>query len=132
MNAAFDKNPGKYKKPANAPALGMYLRVMKMKQWGDYGFKDSDMLNFKAEKERQEAAAKREASKDDVFEQELLNRLKTGQISQAEYNTLSNTVASSAEVETQKPQMRQVVAGIDESEINNQLTEEDIHYLAIK
>lgn len=129
-NKMYMKNPGKYGSPAHVPSLGTYVRSMNMLQYVDYGYADSDRLNYQDEKEKQELEAKRQQLADSEQERLLLEQFKNGEISEAEYNTRSMMTPSSAEVKTTAFLAAQV--SIDESEITGNLTEEDLKYLALK
>ena len=70
--------------------IGRYFRTMKMMSWEKYHWADSDRLN----KERQEGrenvtAIRREAYLDDEKEKKLQEQLENGEITQAQYRTLS-------------------------------------------
>lgn len=127
----YMKNPGKYGSPAHVPSLGTYVRSMNMTQYVNYGYADSDRLNFQDEKEKQELEAKRQQLADSEQERLLLEQLKNGEISEAEYNTRSFLTPSSFEINEPTTFLAPKVS-IDESEITNNLTEEDLKYLAIK
>lgn len=130
-NKMYMKNPGKYGSPAHVPSLGTYVRSMNMTQYVDYCYADSDRLNFQDEKEKQELEAKRQQLADSEQERLLLEQLKNGEISEAEYNTRSFLTPSSFEMNETTTFLAPRVS-IDENEITSNLTEEDLKYLAIK
>lgn len=68
--------------------FGKYLSKMKLTQWNKYGWADSEMLIAKEESEREEAA-KRMAENDAFYREKFEN----GEISEAEYKTLTSTPA---------------------------------------
>lgn len=123
-NDVYKKNPGKF---GPKSVIGRYLRTMNMAQYQDYTFADSDKLNFQNQKTEQENIDKELQEKK---EEELRQRLEEGEISQAEYNTLTSTNADQtpAELATQFIMPHT----IDESYWTDQLTDEDIQYLMLK
>lgn len=96
-NEIYKKNPGKF---GPKSVIGRYLRTMNMAQYQNYTYADSDKLNFQNQKNEQEAIDKELQEK---REEELRQRLEEGEISQAEYNTLTSTNADQtpAELATQ-------------------------------
>ena len=63
-----------------------------MAQYRDYCYADSDKLNFENLKSREEAKARREElGRNEEYEANLKSKLDNGEISEAEYNTLSHT-----------------------------------------
>ena len=113
------------KKGLNNFVIGQYIRTMNMAQFADYGYADTDHLNFEEERKKQEAAARRSQAFDPVKEEELKRKLEAGEISQAEYNTLSVTTFS--EKEEEKPHIKTYFSEyeINENDIADQLTDED-------
>ena len=109
--------------------LGTYIRTMGMVQYKDLHFSDSDRLNFENQKAEQEAAAAREQQ--GKTEENLRARLERGEISQAEYNTLSVTTANAAQ-QAYNPGFVVGIAPPDNSALLEQLTEEDYQYLNLK
>ena len=79
--------------PANfgpRSVIGRYFRTMKMVSWRDYHWADSDRLNAERQGKRENVTAnRREAYLDEEKEQKLLEQLEKGEISQAQYQTLS-------------------------------------------
>lgn len=100
---------------------------MNMAQYKDYTYADSDKLNFQDQKTEQLIVNKELQEKQ---EEELLQRLEEGEISQAEYNTLTSTNAN----QTPAEQAFQFIMPrtIDDSYWTDQLTDEDIQYLMLK
>lgn len=129
---AFAKNPYKV---SGASIFGKYLAKMKLKQWSEYCWADTERLKVEKEKkEREDAAAKQ------AYNDLLLKDYQMGKISENEYKTL-------ASVESQKenlapPPMPELKGNfydetnfISEEQLYdtaNQLTEEDRLYLAMK
>ena len=93
-----------------------------MNQYKDYRYADSDRLNFAGQKAEQEASAQ-------VQETELLRQLEEGEISQAEYNTLSSTTKEELQFDA-AVEFQAVQAA--EAEIADSLTPEDYQYLNLK
>lgn len=84
---AFDKDP---RKMNGLSVIGKYISKMKLKQWKNYHFADSDKiaqeLNLKSEKKSAEEKAELEK-----YETELKEQLEKGEITEAEYKTLVRT-----------------------------------------
>lgn len=130
-NRIYMKDPAKF---GPGSVIGQYLRMMNMSQYKDYTYADSDKLNFEDQKLEQEAAARRETQSDENYEADLLNKLESGEISQAEYNTLTLTNAQDETL---------IIGGgaatfipdftaIDEGKIASELSEDEIQYLILK
>lgn len=98
--------------------IGRYLRTMKMTQYKDYTYADTDKLNFKGQK-----AAEKQAMSDQKIAS-LREKLEKGEISQAEFDTLSSPVEG--------PQFITNFSQENEDKITEQLTEEDYQYLLLK
>ena len=133
---AFAKDPVKMN---GTSVFGKYLSKMKLKQWKDYGWADTELLQSRQElrdKVKEEEKKKHEAIIKEKFE--------NGEISESEYKTLTST-------ETQNQQyingtMMNPVAGTinnpfqeanfmkeeDLVDLGGTLTEEDKLYLAMK
>lgn len=101
---------------------------MNMTQYRDLTFADTDRLNFEDRKIEQEKEAARLAQ--EAQEQELLKKLEDGQISQAEYDTLSVTTVPQA-VAAQNPGFI-MPPPPDNTALLDQLTDEDYQYLNLK
>lgn len=132
---AYNKDP---KKMNGMSVFGKYLSKMKLKQWKDYGWADSERL----QEEAGEKAAKKEEEKKE-FEKDLKERHENGEISDAEYLTYMSTESQNDEYINNLSQQDVVGANnyfreenyIDQSELPDpaaQLTQEDKIYLAIK
>lgn len=132
---AYNKDP---KKMNGMSVFGKYLSKMKLKQWKDYGWADSERL----QEEAGEKAAKKEEEKKE-FEKDLKERHENGEISDAEYLTYMSTESQNDEYINNLSQQDAVGANnyfreenyIDESELPDpaaQLTQEDKIYLAMK
>ena len=102
---------------------------MNMTQYKDYHFSDSDRLNFENQKAEQEAQAAQIQL--ESTEEVLRERLEKGEISQAEYNTLSPTTTDAAKA-AYNPGFAVGIAPPDNSALLDQLTDEDYQYLNLK
>ena len=130
---AFKKNP----LLNGMSVFGKYLSKMKLNQWKDYGWDDTEMLQ---EKNKAKAAMNEEEKQ--KYEADLKEQLEKGEISEAEYKTLVSTPTQKQEI-LLNPEMYIPVADnpfsspdeyIDESLIDTgaDLTEDDKMYLAMK
>lgn len=86
-NRSYMKNPATF---GPMSVIGTYLRTMNMEQYKNLKYADSEKINNEkfqqAKKEQQNIKG---TSYDEEFENRLLESLKAGEISQAEYNTMS-------------------------------------------
>lgn len=123
-NKAYKKNPGKM---GPRSVIGFYLRCMKMKQWKDYTYADTDRLNYENQKMAQVAYQKK-LSEDEL--KILAAQLADGVISQAEYDTLT----ASPEQIAARDEVAFVTNFSQENEdiIAEQLGDEDYRYLLLK
>ena len=143
-DAAFAKDPGKM---TGMSVLGKYISVMKLKQWKDYGWADTERIqNEQAEKAR----AYQEKHPELVDRaQELKEKYEAGQISEAQYKTLISTETQKEEMETNPsyiaalmnsanggiygvPQGQQFMQEEELPDPAADLTQEDKVYLAMK
>lgn len=100
-----------------------------MMQYKSYTYADSDKLNFADKKEQQESEAAVAAAA--AREEELKEKLEKGEITEAQYNTLSQGTPNSNSVpEFEIPNLPQYQ--IDESVITDSLTDDDIQFLMLK
>lgn len=81
VNERYKKNPGKF---GPKSVLGVYLRAMNMAQYRDLTFADSDKIG--TEKDRKPIQ-----TTDDQYEEELKQKLESGEITQEQYNTYSRS-----------------------------------------
>lgn len=103
---------------------------MNMNQYKDYHYSDTDKLNFENDKRKKEAevAAEQKAAQ----EQLLKERLEKGEISQAEYDTLSPTTDAAAQAAF-NPGLESLRAPVEEEDdLIQELTDEDQKYLRLK
>ena len=101
---------------------------MNMAQYRDYHFSDSDKLNFAGAKARQEQDAAAIQSNNER-ERELQEKLERGEITEAQYNTLSSLTDSSL------PSPEFIMPNtpvIELPDVTQQLTEDDYRYLIMK
>lgn len=128
---AYAKDPNKMN---GMSVFGKYLSKMKLKQWKDYGWEDSERLQAK----------ELENNKDKMEEWQELEkitqeRFENGEISEAEYKTLVS--ASTQNEMLNGPTTMPIAAASPEDpyiqedelyDLSEELTEEDKKYLAMK
>ena len=121
----------KKNKVGRADVLGKYLRLMKMNQYKDFRYKDTDQLEFKFNKEREQIAARKALNNPEVQKQmvELQRQLDSGEITQAQYDTLNPL--QYLEEDHQFLEFSTSI-GVDEEEIRRQLSDEEYAYLKSK
>lgn len=119
---------------SSAGVIGKYLRQMKMNQFKDYTYADTERLQFQAEKDKQAIAA-RLAQNDTAAREkmmELQQQLDAGEISQAQFDTL-NPISQIAEGQDDNGFMEFAPSKDDnEDKILEQLSEDEVHYLRTK
>ena len=135
---AYAKNP---KKKNDTTVFGKYLSKMKLKQWKQYGWADTEKL---AEERRKQKQAELEVVR--VNQEMYQEQYEKGQISQAEYRTLVD-VSQQRESDIQKPRPAddQDLVGADNAyneknfmaeqdipDLAKDLTEDDKKYLVMK
>ena len=131
---AYAKNPNL----TGMSVFGKYLSKMKLKQWMQYGWKDTDKLNaLNAEKREAKAAEKAQ------YEATIKEQFENGEIGEAEYRTLMSSETLNNEYMNRppvqpEPQMDKYYtenSQMVQTELENaigQLTAEDKIYLAMK
>jgi hypothetical protein len=143
---AFAKNPLQMN---GMSVFGKYLSKMKLRQWKDYGYADSEQI-------RREIDAKKNALKKideinrDEYEKLLKRKLENGEISEAQYMTLADSETMYKEMNANmvhNPTAGAIIAGkpnglapsfssfMAEEELadpSSDLTQEDKVYLAMK
>ena len=131
---AFAKNPNLN----GMSVFGKYLSKMKLKQWKQYGWEDSEKLQaLNAEKKR---AVEAEREK---YEEHLKEQLESGEITESQYKTLVSTPTQNQEQLYAQPIVTDAVdnpfgdgSGFmpedDLVDLGEELTEEDKMYLAMK
>lgn len=139
-NSLRDKAYAKDAEKMNGMSVfGKYLSKMKLKQWKEYSWADSEKLQA-------EAAAKAEnngVEKNEEFEAELQAKYEAGEISEAEYKTLMS-VPAQMKAEEERPATNPYLGPdnpyneqemFPEEELPDpsaELTQEDKIYLAMK
>ena len=135
---AFAKDPAKMN---GMSVFGKYLAKMKLKQWKDYGWEDTEKLKALNE-ERRQVANQQNAELDAMYKEQF----EKGEISEAQYKTLVSTssrneemkmMAASGVTQPYVPETNFYNENefIDESLLNEpaaNLTNEDKIYLAMK
>lgn len=132
---AYSKDPEKIN---GMSVFGKYLSKMKLKQWKDYCWADSEKLQDEANKK-----AEARAEVDENFEEELRAKYEAGEIGEAEYKTLMSVPAQVKDAETRpsvnpylgKDNPYNELEMISEEDLPNpaaELTQEDKVYLAMK
>ena len=80
---AFAKDPYKMN---GMSVIGKYLAKMKLKQWKDYGYADTEKLKEQFEQKKEDQKEVKEQ-----YEKDLKEKLDNGKITTAEYQTLVST-----------------------------------------
>lgn len=126
--------------------IGRYIRTMKMTQWCNYGFKDSDKLNASMVQKIEDAEGTRLQTfgeTTDEYRERLKKELEAGEISEAKYRTLMVEDLDEEQFDyegkesplskpPENPGFIIPVVEMNEATVRDQLTEEDIRYLALK
>lgn len=131
---AFAKNPNLN----GMSVFGKYLSKMKLKQWKNYGWADSDRLQALNEEKRSAQEAERAA-----FDAEIKEKFEAGEISEAEYKTMVSAQTQHEEYvnapimqpSTTMDRYYDENTSIVNSQLDNsvaQLTSDDKIYLAMK
>lgn len=131
---AFAKNPNLN----GMSVFGKYLSKMKLKQWKNYGWADSDRLQALNEEKRSSQEAERAA-----FDAEIKEKFEAGEISEAEYKTMVSAQTQHEEYvnapimqpNTTMDRYYDENTSIVNSQLDNsvaQLTSDDKIYLAMK
>ena len=130
---AYAKDPSKMN---GMSVFGKYISKMKLKQWKQYGWADTEKLRAQSEERMRKTQAEREHA-----EAELKKDLEEGRISEAEYKTLTSIETQRAEAPMfgAPPKEYQNLYNennfIPEEELIDpaaELTQEDKLYLAMK
>lgn len=131
---AYAKDPYKMN---GMSVFGKYLAKMRLKQWKQYGWADTEMLQ---EKHCQKIMQDREDREE--YEQSLKDQLDRGEINESQYKTLTSTARQHAEMSMMAPPPQSMVPVfydenkfISEEELIDpagELTQEDKVYLAMK
>jgi hypothetical protein len=131
---AFAKNPNL----TGMSVFGKYLSKMKLKQFKQYGWEDSERLQALNEEKKKAVIVERER-----FEGELKQQLENGEITESQYKTLVSTPTQNKEQLYAQPV---ATVGVDNPfgdgsgfipeddliDLGAELTDEDKTYLAMK
>ena len=93
---AYAKDPHKMN---GMSVFGKYLSKMKLKQWKQYGWADTEKLRAQSEERVKNAMAVQKQ-----YEEEMKQKLENGEISEAQYKTLVSTETQNAEMQSKPPQ----------------------------
>lgn len=131
---AYAKDPYKMN---GMSVFGKYLSKMRLKQWKDYGWADTEKIAQEKEEKSQEALEQQKK-----FEETMKQQLENGEISEAEYKTMVSTPTQNAELAVKAPKSEIGTNNfydennfISEDELIDpaaELTQEDKIYLAMK
>ena len=131
---AFAKNPNLN----GMSVFGKYLSKMKLKQWKQYGWEDSEKLQALNAEKKKAVEAEREK-----YEEHLKEQLERGEITESQYKTLVSTSTQNQEQLYAQPIVTDAVdnpfgdgSGFmpedDLVDLGEELTEDDKMYLAMK
>lgn len=135
-----------HSKVGGSSVLGKYITKMKnLTQWQKYTYKDSEMLQ-KYGRDTSVAAIEERKKADEEFEQELKEKLSNGEISDAEYQTLTPTNAAQQTImiptsneellKDNGPQIglreKQLMSEEEVPDRSKELTQQDKEYLVLK
>ena len=132
---SYAKNP---QKKNDTTVFGKYLSKMKLKQWKQYGWADSEELQEKSQLELKAKEQQRKAEEEKVRQQ-----FENGQITQAQYRTLVHADSQKAyDRDHFQPQdsvgqnnfynYKNFMAEQDIPDLTKDLTEQDMKYLVLK
>lgn len=137
---AYQKDPYKM---TGMSVFGKYLSKMKLKQWKDYGWEDTEKLKALAEEKAKQFGEPEEVMKQKI--EEMREAHERGEISDAQWQTYQQIEAPTPKIDFNNP--TQLNAGTGESspypvngnfeqvdipDVTENLTEEDKIYLALK
>lgn len=131
---AYAKDPYKMN---GMSVFGKYLSKMRLKQWKNYSWADTEKIAQEKEKKTQE-----DLEQQKKFEESMKQQLEKGEISEAEYKTMVSTPTQNAELAVKAPKNEIGTDNfydennfISEDELIDpaaELTQEDKIYLAMK
>lgn len=113
---AYVKDPHKMN---GMSVFGKYLSKMKLKQWKQYGWADTEKLRAQSEERAKNAMAVQKQ-----YEEEMKQKLENGEISEAQYKTLVSTETQNAEMQSKPPQS--VIPQNNFYDENNFLSEDEL------
>lgn len=132
---AYAKNPMKMN---GMSVIGKYLSKMKLRQWKDYGWKDSEKL-------QQDYLEKQQAKEAHELEQDRIMQIKlaAGEITESQYKTMTSTKGQFDQIAMAPPtamtssmgnpyQVDNFMSNDDMPDLTAELTDEDKKYLAMK
>ena len=105
--------------------IGKYISKMKLKQWKDYRWEDTDKLMVQLEERQKAQIAEQQEYLDDIKE-----KYKSGEISEAEYKTLANSEEKYNNYLNNPSPVTMVVGATDNFNENNFIREDDMPDLA--
>lgn len=105
--------------------IGKYISKMKLKQWKDYRWEDTDKLMVQLEERQKAQIAEQQEYLDDIKE-----KYKSGEISEAEYKTLANSEEKYNNYLNNPSPVTMVVGATDNFNENNFMREDDMPDLA--
>lgn len=105
--------------------VGKYISKMKLKQWKDYRWEDTDKLMAQLEERQKAQMAEQQEYLDDIKE-----KYENGEISEAEYKTLANSEEKYNNYLNNPSPVTMVVGATDNFNENNFMREDDIPDLA--
>lgn len=131
---AFAKNPNLN----GMSVFGKYLSKMKLKQWKQYGWEDSEKLQALNAEKKKAVEAEREK-----YEEHLKEQLESGEITESQYKTLVSTPTQNQEQLYAQPVVADAIDNPfgdgsdfmpedDLVDLGEELTEDDKMYLAMK
>ena len=131
---AFAKNPNLN----GMSVFGKYLSKMKLKQWKQYGWEDSEKLQALNAEKKRVVEAEREK-----YEEHLKEQLESGEITESQYKTLVSTSTQNQEQLYAQPIVTDAINNPfgdgsnfmpedDLIDLGEELTEDDKMYLAMK
>ena len=131
---AFAKNPNLN----GMSVFGKYLSKMKLKQWKQYGWEDSEKLQALNAEKKKAVEAEREK-----YEEHLKEQLESGEITESQYKTLVSTSTQNQEQLYVQPIVTDATDNPfgdgsdfmpedDLVDLGEELTEDDKMYLAMK
>ena len=138
---AYAKDPHKV---TGSSIIGKYLSKMKLKQWKQYNWADTEMLKVKAEEEAKLRGFDNPADFEQQKVEEMREAYERGEITEAQFQTYAeihtpdpsyNTAEAYAEDDDDKLFKYPQGAGFEEVElvdVGAELTQEDKVYLAMK
>lgn len=105
--------------------IGKYISKMKLKQWKDYRWEDTDKLMVQLEERQKAQIAEQQEYLDDIKE-----KYNSGEISEAEYKTLANSEEKYNNYLNNPSPVTMVVGATDNFNENNFMREDDMPDLA--